>query len=158
MVNVTFWFVLNGWFNSRILCKGVDTTLTISPRVDVDVEPSPTAVPTPIDSCGLKKTLSFNVELKLTLFAVLSNSKTFGINSNWVPTVWTPDETPRFTLKILLFSNLLRTNNFSVPIPILLPTDIWSGIFETYISVTIPVVAEFGISWYTILLAVSIPH
>ena len=71
--------------------------------------------------------------------------------------MWTPDETPRFTLKILLVSNLLRTNNFSVPIPILLPTDIWLGIFETYMSVTIPVVAELGISWYTILLAVSIP-
>ena len=157
LVNVTFWFVSKGWFNNLKLCKGVDTTFTISPRVEFDVEPNPTAVPTPIDSCGLKNTLSFNLELKLTFWAVSSNWKVFGINSKSVPTVWTPDETPLLTLNILLDPNLLRTSNFSVPIPILLPTEIWSGIFERYISVTMPVDVEFGISLYTMLLAVLIP-
>ena len=52
---------------------------------------------------------------------------------------------------------VLRTKSFSVPIPILLPTDIKEGILETYISVTTPVVDEFGISWYTIVCVVSIP-
>ena len=41
--------------------------------------------------------------------------------------------------------------------PILLPIDIGSGIFETYMSVTIPVVEELGTSWYKIVLAVSNP-
>ena len=41
--------------------------------------------------------------------------------------------------------------------PILLPIDIGSGIFETYMSVTIPVVEELGTSWYNIVRAVWNP-
>ena len=70
----------------------------------------------------------------------------FGIKSIGVPTVCTPDDKPLLTLNILLGLMVLRTKSFSVPIPILLPTDIKEGILETYISVTIPVVDEFGIS------------
>ena len=39
----------------------------------------------------------------------------------------------------------------------LLPTDIFSGIVETNMSVTIPDVLFAGISWYNTVLAVSIP-
>ena len=44
-----------------------------------------------------------------------------------------------------------------MPIPILLPTDTFSGIVDTNISVTIPDVLFAGISWYNTVLAVSIP-
>ena len=74
----------------------------------------------------------------------------------WVPTVWTPETAPLFTLNILFVSKVFKTSNFSVPIPMLLPTEINDGIFETYMSVTTPVVTEFGISWYTNVLAVDI--
>ena len=33
-----------------MLCNGVDTIFIKSPSVEVEVEPNPTAVPTPIDS------------------------------------------------------------------------------------------------------------
>jgi hypothetical protein len=45
--------------------------------------------------------------------------------------VWADPETPLFTLKMFLSANLLRTKSRSVPIPILLPIDIESGIDET---------------------------
>ena len=61
-VNVTLWFVLNGWFGSLILRVGVETILTKSPKVDVAVDPKPTTVPTPMDSCGLKYIRSFTLE------------------------------------------------------------------------------------------------
>ena len=51
------------------------------------------------------------------------------------------------TLDMLFEGNVFKTSNFSVPIPILLPTETPDGILATYMSVTIPVVAEFGISW-----------
>ena len=132
-VSVTLWFVTNGWSGILILCSGVDTTLIKSPKVDVEVEPRPTAVPTPIVSCGLKNISSFNFELISVnpRPVVFCNANVFGINSNTVPTVWTPDDAPLLTLNILFWSNLFKTRSFSVPIPILLPTDIWSGIFVT---------------------------
>ena len=39
----------------------------------------------------------------------------------------------------------------------LLPTDISDGIWETYISVTTPVVAEFETCWYKVVRAVLTP-
>ena len=77
---------------------------------------------------------------------LLKYSNRFGIKSIGVPTVCTPDDRPLLTLSILLGLIALRTKSFSVPIPILLPTDTREGILETYISVTTPVVDEFGIS------------
>ena len=158
LVNVTLWFVSNGWLGKKILWVGVETIFLTSPSVENAVEPKPTTVPTPIDSWGLKNTWSFNLELKsVTPSPVNFKSKRFGIKSIGVPTVCTPDDKPLLTLNILLGLMVLRTKSFSVPIPILLPTDIKEGILETYISVTIPVVDEFGISWYTIVCVVSIP-
>ena len=157
LVNVTFWFVLNGWLGNLILWRGVDTTFFTSPNVEKAVEPNPTTVPTPIDSCGLKNILSFNLELNsVTANPVLSKLNVFGIKLMWVPTVWTPETAPLFTLNMLFVSKVFKTSNFSVPIPMLLPTEINDGIFETYMSVTTPVVTEFGISWYTNVLAVDI--
>ena len=73
--------------------------------------------------------------------------KKLGIKLTLVDTVWTPDITPLWTLNMLFEGNVFKTSNFSVPIPILLPTETPDGILATYMSVTIPVVAEFGISW-----------
>ena len=139
-----------------MLCNGVDTIFIKSPSVEVEVEPNPTAVPTPIDSWGLKNTLSFNFESKSSVKPNFI-SNVFGINSTFVPTVWIPDTAPLLTLKILFWLKVLRTKSFSVPIPILLPTDISDGICETYISVTTPVVAEFGTCWYKVVRAVLTP-
>ena len=61
-VKVTLWFVLNGWLGKKILWVGVDTTFIRSPKVDVAVDPNPTTVPTPMDSCGLKYIKSFTLE------------------------------------------------------------------------------------------------
>ena len=59
-------------------------------------------------------------------------SNVWGIVSTKLPMVWDAvfaDPTmPLLTLKIFLSSNLFNTNNFSVPIPILLPTDTELGI------------------------------
>ena len=147
-VKVILWLVVNGWFGNLILWSGVETTFVKSPKVDNDVEPNPTTVPTPIDSWGLKNISSFIFESNSVMpIPELSKVNLFERTSTWVPTVWTPDTAPLFTLKILLTSNLLRTFSFSVPIPILLPIEICSGILDTYMSVTTPVVAELGISW-----------
>ena len=54
LVIVTLWFVSNGWLGKKILWVGVETIFLISPSVENAVEPKPTTVPTPIDSCGLK--------------------------------------------------------------------------------------------------------
>ena len=155
LLRVIFWLVTKGWFGNLILWRGVETTLTISPNVEVDVEPNPTAVPTPIDSWGLKNTLLFISESNPSVCIGILN--VFGIRFTFVPTVCTPETAPLLTLNILFSLKVLRTNNFSVPMPILLPTDIWFGILETYKSVTTPVVDEFGTSWYKIVLAVSNP-
>ena len=45
--------------------------------------------------------------------------------------VWAVPVIPLFTLKIFLSANLLRTKSLSVPMPMLLPTDIEFGIDET---------------------------
>ena len=83
-------------------------------------------------SWGLKNILSFNFELNsVTANPVFCNWNRFGIKSIWVPTVWTPETAPLLTLNILFESKVFKTSNFSVPIPILLPTEINDGIFET---------------------------
>ena len=64
LVIVTLWFVSNGWSGKKILWVGVDITLDKSPNVESEVDPIPTIVPTPIDSCGLKYTISFNFDSK----------------------------------------------------------------------------------------------
>ena len=51
-------------------------------------------------------------------------SKKLGIKFTFDDRVCAVPVTPLLTLKIFLSSNLLRTNRFSVPIPILLPTEI----------------------------------
>ena len=128
-MSVTLWLVLNGWFGKNILWVGVETTFTKSPKVDVAVDPKPTTVPTPTDSCGLKYTWSFILESNtLVLRGIL---KKLGIRETCVDTVWTPATAPLLTLKILFWLKVLSTNNFSVPIPILLPTEIYSGIVVT---------------------------
>ena len=105
----------------------------------------------------MKNISLFNFELKsVAANPEFCNVNVFGIKSIWVPTVWTPETAPLLTLNILFESKVFRMSNFSVPIPILLPTDIRDGIFETYMSVTTPVVAELGISWYNNVLAVDI--
>ena len=58
-------------------------------------------------------------------------SYVLGIKLTFVDTVWTPAETPLLTLKILFSLNVFKTNNFSVPIPMLLPTEIELGMFWT---------------------------
>ena len=83
--------------------------------------------------------------------------KKLGINFTNSETVCAAPETPLLTLNADLSSNFFKTKNFSVPIPILLPTDIFLGIVETNMSVTIPDVLFAGISWYNTVLAVSIP-
>ena len=74
-----------------------------------------------------------------------------------VETVWIPPDTPLLTLNILFWLNVFKTDNTSVPIPIVLPTEICSGIVVTYMSVVMPVVATFGTCWYIIVCAVLIP-
>ena len=138
-----------------MLRVGVETTLIKSPKVDVAVDPNPTTVPTPTDSCGLKYTLSSIDESNtLVLSGIL---KKLGMRETGVETVWIPPDTPLLTLNILFWLNVFKTDNTSVPIPIVLPTEICSGIVVTYMSVVMPVVATFGTCWYIIVCAVLIP-
>ena len=65
--------------------------------------------------------------------------------------------TPLLTLITLLSSNVLSTRKFSVPMPILLPAETLSGIWETYMSVIIPAVAFATISFVITVLSVTIP-
>ena len=112
-----------------MLRVGVDTTLIKSPSVEVAVDPNPTTVPTPTDSCGLKNTLSSIFESNT--FVLRGILKKLGINETGVDTVWTPLDTPLLTLITLFWLNVFKTDNTSVPIPMVLPTEIWSGIFVT---------------------------
>ena len=120
---------MKGWFGKNILWVGVGTTLIKSPKVEFEVEPNPTTVPTPTDSCGLKNTWSFTLESNT--FVLNGILKKFGIKETCVDTVWTPATAPLLTLKILFWLKVFKTNNFSVPIPILLPTEIFSGMEVT---------------------------
>ena len=57
--------------------------------------------------------------------------KKLGIKESLLDAVCTPVVTPLLTLKILFSSKVFKTNNFSVPIPILLPTEIKLGMLLT---------------------------
>ena len=111
------------------MCVSSDSTFVKLPRVDVAVVPNPTTVPTPIDPCGLKYTMSSGDDSKKSVFRDISY--VLGIKLTFVDTVWTPVETPLLTLKILFSLNVFKTNSFSVPIPMLLPTEIKLGMFWT---------------------------
>ena len=57
--------------------------------------------------------------------------KKFGMRDTCVDTVCMPLDNPLLTLNTLFSLNVFKTNNFSVPIPMLLPTEIFSGMFAT---------------------------
>ena len=103
-------------------------TLGILPNMNDVLYPTPLIVPTPTDSLGLKNVLSFTVELNLS--TDLEIVKESGEKVTAVPTVCTPVN-PLSILRMFWFLNTSRTFKVSVPIPILLPTDTWSGIGET---------------------------
>ena len=82
--------------------------------------------------------------------------KKLGIKLTIVDKVCAVPLIPLSTLKIFLSSNLFKTINFSVPIPILLPIEIIFVLY-TKISVTTPATEFDGISLYKIVLSVGIP-
>ena len=98
----------------------------------------PLVVPTPTDCFGLKYTLSLTLDSKLSIFWEIV--KESGIKFIWVVAVWDTPVDPLFTLSMLRFWNTSSTDNVSVPIPMLLPTDTDSGSWVTYISVANPTV------------------
>ena len=77
----------------------------------------------------MKNTLSSIVESNT--FVLRGILKKLGTNERGVDTVWTPLDTPLLTLITLFWLNVFKTDNTSVPIPIVLPTEMWSGIFVT---------------------------
>ena len=85
----------------------------------------------PTDSLGLKNALSFTVELNLSNGLGIEILKESGKKETAVPTVCDIPAIPLSILKIFSFLNMPRTFKVSVPIPILLPTDICSGIGST---------------------------
>ena len=102
----------------------------------------PTVVAIPTACLGLKYTTSSTFEFKkLELNDI---SKKLGINLTSDESVCAVPVTPLWTLNIFLSLNLFKTSNFSVPIPILLPTEIISDVLYTNMSVTIPATAFEG--------------
>ena len=91
----------------------------------------PDVTATPTASAGLKYKISFFLDINSPIFDG-DISIVCGIVWTNPPRTWdavfAEPTTPLLTLKILLSSNLFKTNNFSVPIPILLPTDTEFGI------------------------------
>ena len=67
------------------MCVSNDFTFVKSPRVDVAVVPKPTTVPTPIDSCGLKYTISSGADSNKSVFKDMSY--VLGIKLTFVDTV-----------------------------------------------------------------------
>ena len=102
----------------------------------------PTVVAIPTACLGLKYTISSTFEFKkLELNDI---SKKLGINLTSDESVCAVPVTPLWTLNTFLSLNLFKTSNFSVPIPILLPTEIISDVLYTNMSVTIPATAFEG--------------
>ena len=100
------------------------------------MEVIPVIVPKPMDFVGLKKTLLLTLESNMLIdFLILNES---GTNDTEEVAVWDTPIAPLSTLNNLLF--LYTSNNFKVssPILILLPTETFSGILETHISVLTP--------------------
>ena len=118
-----------------MLCAGIDMIFDVSPIETLTEEVIPTVVAIPTACLGLKYTTSSTLELKK--LELNDMSKKLGISLTSVESVCAVPEIPLSTLKIFLSSNLFKTNNFSVPIPILFPIDI-TFVLYTNISVTIP--------------------
>ena len=137
-----------------MLWAGTDTVVVVSPTDTLIDDDIPTVVAIPTDCLGLKYTISSILELKkLDLNGI---SKKLGIKLTIVDKVCAVPLIPLSTLKIFLSSNLFKTINFSVPIPILLPIEIIFVLY-TKISVTTPATEFDGISLYKIVLSVGIP-
>ena len=146
LLSITSWLSSNGWFGKKIDFAGIEITSDSSPVVyDFPIDTVlPTVTATPTASAGLKYTISFFFDIKLPISNVL-NLIVCGIVWTNPPRVWNllvsaAPTRPLFTLKILLWSKVFNTNNFSVPIPILLPAETVGGIVAKYMSVTIPAV------------------
>ena len=136
-----------------MLCAGTETELEVSPTDTVIDEVIPTVVAIPTDCLGLKYTTSSTLELKkLDLKDI---SKKLGIRLTLEDKVCPVPVIPLSTLKIFLSSNLFKTSNFSVPIPILLPIEITSVLY-TNISVTTPATEFDDICLYNTVLSVEI--
>ena len=99
------------------------------PKTNEVLYPTPLIVETPTDSLGLKNTLLSTEDSNLSID--LSIVKKSGKKETAVPTVCDIPVNPLSILRIFSFLNTPRTLRVSVPIPILLPTDIWSGIGAT---------------------------
>ena len=141
-VNVNCWLFTNGWLGKNILFAGTLITLDVSPSVnDLAIAMAVPAVNAkPTCSWGLKNTLSFTLESKGGVTNGIVNfwgTVKIADDKSW-EAVFAVDTRPLFTLNICFSSKTFRTNNLSVPIPILLPAETLSGILETYMSVTIP--------------------
>ena len=146
--------VLKGWFGKYMLWAGTDTVVVVSPTDTLIDDDIPTVVAIPTDCLGLKYTISSILELKkLDLNGI---SKKLGIKLTIVDKVCAVPLIPLSTLKIFLSSNLFKTINFSVPIPILLPIEIIFVLY-TKISVITPATEFDDISLYKIVLSVGIP-
>ena len=129
--NVNCWLLTKGWFGKKILLAGTLITFDNSPVVNDLAIPMtvPAVNANPTCSFGLKNTLSFTFDSNGSVTKSIVNFcgvvKTGADNECAAPT------TPLFTLNICLSLKALRTNNFSVPIPMLLPADTLLGIDET---------------------------
>ena len=130
-VNVIGWLFVNGWSGKKICLAGMLITSDNSPIVnDFAVATTVPAVNArPTCSCGLKNTLSLILESKGSVIRSIVNF--WGTVNTGVDNVWAEPTTPLLTLKIFLWSNLFKTNNLSVPIPMLLPADTLDGIEDT---------------------------
>ena len=108
---------------------GISLFTEIFPKINEVLYPTPFIVEIPTDSLGLKNTLSFKSESNFS--NDLEIVKESGKKETAVPTVCDVPATPLSILKIFSFLNIPRIFKVSVPIPILLPTDICSGIGAT---------------------------
>ena len=132
-LRITSWLSSNGWFGKKIPFAGIEITSANSPNVnDFPIDTAwPDVTATPTDSAGLKYTILFFLETK---FPISGDSKSINCGIVWTNPPKTCDAVsadptiPLFTLNILLSLNAFNTNNFSVPIPILLPADTELGI------------------------------
>ena len=129
LVNTTRWFVVNEWLLILILLDGISLFTVIFPKTNEVLYPTPLIVETPIDSLGLKNTLLLVEDSNLS--TDLSIVKKSGKKETAAPTVCATAADPLSILKIFSFLNTPRTLRVSVPILMLLPTDIWSGIGAT---------------------------
>ena len=103
--------------------------IELFPKINDVLNPTPLIVDTPIDSLGLKNLFSLTFESNFsTDFEIVNESDK---KDTAVPTVCDVPTDSLSILKIFSFLNMPRTFKVSVPIPILLPTDICSGIGAT---------------------------